>query len=131
MGHEVVSLFTVRSYEADSYSHLNNGVYANWCEQGRLDFLLSLGFSYDGFAAREQRIVVARTEIDFRAALHIGDDVELTTTIEAFGRTSCRFRQHMRRNGTTVCEALTVMVFTGSQGTIPVPEDFRAAVDAA
>lgn len=135
--HVVVSPFRVRSYEADSYSHLNNGVYASWCEQGRLDHLQSLGFSYDGFAAREQWMVVARTELDFRTPLHVGDAVELTTRVERLGRTSCRFRQVMRRApgtegaGEVACEALTVMVFTGPSGPIPVPEDFRRAIEGA
>ncbi len=132
MPHVHTSRFEARSYEVDSYRHLNNGVYANWFEQGRLDYLKSLGFSYDGFADRRQWIVVARTEIDFRAPLHGSDTVELDTQVVALGRSSVRFRQVMRRtNGAAgpAAEAHTVMVFSGADGlSLPIPDDFRAAV---
>ena len=73
MVHRHTFRFAARSYEMDSYRHLNNGVYLGWFEQARLEYLQSLGFSYDGFADREQWIVVARTEVDFRVPLHLGD----------------------------------------------------------
>ena len=126
--------FSVRSYELDSYRHLNNGVYVSWLEQGRLLYLQSLGFSYDGFADRREWIVVARTEVDFRLALVLGDEVELETWVCGLGRSSLRFRHAMRRldagrPGALACEALTVMVFSGEGGrSIPIPGDFRAAV---
>jgi acyl-CoA thioester hydrolase len=133
MVHRHTSRFSARSYELDSYRHLNNGVYLGWFEQARLEYLQSLGFSYDGFADREQWIVVARTEVDFRVPLHLGDAVGIETVVEALGRSSVRFRQRMRRDAAATpalaAEALTVMVFSGPDGrSIPVPDDFRAAV---
>ncbi|RKY17271.1 MAG: hypothetical protein DRQ55_16205 [Planctomycetota bacterium] len=133
--HQVISRFSVRSYETDSYRHLNNGVYLSWLEHGRLEYLQSLGFSYDGLFARDQGIVVARTEVDFRAPLQMNDTVELTSCIEGFGRTSCRFRQVMRlapehpQAGRVACEGLTIMVFAGPDGPVPVPDDVRRAVE--
>jgi len=135
MPHRHLSRFEARSYEIDSYRHLNNGVYLAWLEHARLQFLQSLGFSYDLFADRQQWIVVARTELDFRTPLHVGDAVEITTEVVALGRSSVRFRQAMRlvRDGAPLevpaCEALTIMVFSGGSGrSIPIPDDFRAAV---
>ena len=135
MPHVHVSRFEARSYEIDSYRHLNNGVYLAWFEHARLQFLQSLGFSYDLFADRKQWIVVARTEVDFREALHSGNVIDLSTEVITLGRSSVRFRQAMRRlrdgapQEPSVCEALTVMVFTGESGrSIPIPEDFRGAL---
>jgi YbgC/YbaW family acyl-CoA thioester hydrolase len=138
--HETSSSFQVRSYEIDSYAHLNNGIYISWFEQGRLDYLESLGFSYDDFADRREWFVVRRTEVDFRRPLGVGDLVSLSTRIEKLGRSSVRFAQVMRSGkqpGTAgadaaslVCEAHTVMVFSGEGGgSIPIPDDFRAAVE--
>ncbi len=133
--YRVTSSFTVRSYETDSYAHLNNGVYVNWFEHGRLDYLRALGFSYDGFAARSEWFVVARTEIDFRRALDEGDASVMTTWIEGFGRTSVRFRQRLELQseggGIVSAEAATVMAFRANDGATPVPDDFRSAVEAA
>jgi acyl-CoA thioester hydrolase len=129
MVHRHTSRFSARSYEMDSYRHLNNGVYLGWFEQARLEYLQSLGFSYDGFADREQWIVVARTEVDFRVPLHLGDVVGIETVVEALGRSSVRFRQRLRRDDAVAAEAFTVMVFSGPDGrSVPVPDDFRAAV---
>jgi YbgC/YbaW family acyl-CoA thioester hydrolase len=144
MGHRTVSRFNVRSYEVDSYRHLNNGVYVSWFEQGRLEFLASLGFSYDGFADRREWFVVARTEVDFRRPLTVADEVRLSSEVEAFGRSSVRWRQVMRQvlagdaggaaadadDDPVAAEAVTVMVFHGEDGrSIPIPADFRAAVE--
>ena len=134
MPHVHTSRFEARSYEIDSYRHLNNGVYLAWFEHARLQYLQSLGFSYDLFADRRQWIVVARTEVDFRQALHAGDVVELSTEVMALGRSSVRFRQQMRRlqegrpADPPACEAQTVMVFSADGRSIPIPDDFRAAV---
>jgi len=135
VSHAHVSRFRARSYELDSYRHLNNGVYVNWFEQARFEWLQSLGFSYDSFADRQEWIVVARTEVDFRAPLRQDDEVALETHVARFGRTSVTFRQRMRRvvdgqpTQALVCEALTIMVFTGpGGGSIPIPNDFREAV---
>lgn len=133
--HSVVTRFTVRSYETDSYAHLNNGVYVSWFEHGRLEYLRSLGFSYDGFAERREWFVVARTEVDFRRPLFVAERTAMTTSIEAFGNTSVRFRQRLvvetDDGEQPAAEALTIMAFRGEAGSTPVPADFRAAVDAA
>lgn len=137
---EIHSDFSVRSYEVDSYAHLNNSVYVSWFEQGRLLWLRSRGFTYDSLAARKQWMVVARTEVNFRRPLVEGDRVDLTTRIVSLGRSSVNWLQVMRRMDThsevaaieapVVTEASTVMVFSGQDGSsIPIPEDFRAVVE--
>jgi YbgC/YbaW family acyl-CoA thioester hydrolase len=128
MPHLHVSRFTSRSYELDSYRHLNNGVYLGWFEQSRLEWLQSLGFSYDGFADRHQWFVVARTEVDFRRPVHLGDSVTVESALTGYGRSSVRFRQRMTRGDELCAEAVTVMVFSGDGGgSVPIPADFRAA----
>lgn len=134
MAHSVCSQLAVRSYEVDSYGHLNNGVYINWFEQGRQEWLQSLGYTYDSLAEREQWFVVGRTEVDFRRPLKGGEEVALTTELVALGRSSVRYRQTMHAIGADgtpgplAAEALTVMVFSGvGGGSIPIPDDFRQA----
>jgi len=134
----VTSRFKVRSYEIDSYSHLNNGVYVSWLEQGRLEYLQAHDFSYDDFARRGEWFVVRRTEIDFRSPLHVDERVVLRTAVVGMHGTSVRFRQIMRRidadggeAGPAACEALTIMVFTDGRGATPIPDDVRAGLEVA
>jgi len=139
MTHVTRSRFAVRSYEVDSYAHLNNGVYVSWFEHARLEWLLSLGYSYDGFAERQQWFVVARIEVDFRAPLLSGEQVVVSTRVTDLGRSSVRFAQSMQRcerqdaePGQMVCEARTVMVFSGvGGGSIPIPPDVRTRFEGA
>lgn len=138
MTHRIASAFTVRSYEADPYGHLNNGVYVSWFEQGRLDYLMSLGFSYDVFAERREWFVVARVEIDYKLPLHVGDRVVVTTEVTGFGTSSVRLGQTMHLaaadgsadSSRVASQATVVMVFTDNVTSIPIPADFRAAVAA-
>jgi len=141
--HAVRSVFSVRSYEIDSYAHLNNGVYIAWFEHGRQMWLKTKGYTYDSLAARKQWFVVARTEVDFRQPLSEGQTSELTTSIESLGRSSVRWNQTLRllpegpdsadpspTDKPLVAEAVTIMVFSGEGGgSIPIPSDFRAAVE--
>ena len=41
----------VRTYELDSYNHVNNAVYLNYLEHARMDFLKAIGFDYKGLFA--------------------------------------------------------------------------------
>ncbi len=142
--HDVRSVFSVRSYEIDSYAHVNNGVYIAWFEHGRQLWLKTKGYTYDSLAARKQWFVVARTEVDFRQPLSEGQTAELTTAIESLGRSSVRWKQTLRLapevaenaeptlspDRVVVAEAVTVMVFSGEGGgSIPIPGDFRAAIE--
>ena len=36
----------VRTYECDGYNHVNNAVYLNYLETGRMDYLMQIGFKY-------------------------------------------------------------------------------------
>ncbi|HOD15693.1 MAG TPA: acyl-CoA thioesterase [Spirochaetota bacterium] len=54
---------TVRGYEIDSFGHVNNAVYLNYCEQARWEILRSLDL-FDYF--RRNRLILVVTEADIR-----------------------------------------------------------------
>ena len=57
---------TVRTYECDSYGHVNNANYLNYLEYGRQEFLKDVGFDYHASLAAGYGIYVARIEIDYK-----------------------------------------------------------------
>ncbi|HPX14738.1 MAG TPA: thioesterase, partial [Treponemataceae bacterium] len=40
----------VRSYELDAYNHVNNAVYLQYLEYGRMEFLKAVHFDYEGLS---------------------------------------------------------------------------------
>jgi thioesterase-3 len=65
----------VRSYECDSYGHVNNAVYLNYLEFGRMEALWQLGFTLDSMKKYGYLVVVRRIEVDYLNPLFIGDEI--------------------------------------------------------
>ena len=69
--------FKVRSYECDSYGHVNNAVYLNYLEYARMSALIEKGFSFDIMKKNGYLAIVRHIEIDFKYPLLMGEeDVE-------------------------------------------------------
>ena len=64
----------VRLRDIDAFGHVNNAVYSTYLEQARLDALGQLG-----------SVILARVEIDFRAEIRLGDEVEVHSRCSRIG----------------------------------------------
>ena len=58
---------TVQSYECDANGHVNNAVYLNYLESGRVAFLKAAGLSYRELRDQGFGLVVVRICIDYRS----------------------------------------------------------------
>lgn len=117
-----------RSYELDSYGHLNNAVYVNWLEHGRLCFLRDRGMTYDSLPRDEGVfVVVVRQEIDYRAQVRLGDRLRLSSRIVRFGTSSFAFEQSLAfPDGRAACAAVVTMVCVDASGRpVPMPPALR------
>lgn len=65
--------FKVRDYECDLQGIVNNGVYMNYLEHTRHEFLLSCGLDFAELARQKINLVVVRAELDFKRSLQSGD----------------------------------------------------------
>ena len=117
-----------RSYELDPYGHLNNSVYVNWLEHGRLCFLRDRGESYMSVPEKfGVHIVVVRQEIDYRIQVQLGACLEVATRIERIGGSSFRFHQEIRfPDGQVAAEGKVTMVCVADGAAVPMPDDLRA-----
>ena len=61
---------TVRFRDVDSLGHVNNAVFLTYLEEARIAYLLPFG-------AEAANMILARVEIDFRAPLRMGDEIEI------------------------------------------------------
>lgn len=89
----------VRFRDVDSFGHVNNAVYSTYLEQARLDALGGLG-----------SVILARVEIDFRAEVNVGEDVEVRSRCTRIGTKSVELEHEILANGRLAAEAKSVLV---------------------
>ena len=89
----------VRFRDCDAMGHVNNAVYSTYLEEARIGVL---GDLID--------FILARVEIDFRAELRNGEDVEVRTRCARVGTKSFDLEHVVRADGGVVAEAKSVLV---------------------
>ncbi|UCE87466.1 MAG: acyl-CoA thioesterase [Deltaproteobacteria bacterium] len=122
-----------RSYELDPYGHLNNAVYVNWFEHGRLAYLRDRGETYTSVPERfGVHVVVVHQELSYKAQVELGDRLRVESRITRFGRTSFVFAQAIRYpDGRLAAEGTVTMVCVGPEGAaVPIPPGLRALLES-
>ncbi len=61
---------------------VNNGVYQNYLEHARHEFLLEAGVNFAELAKKGINLVVVRAEVDYKTPLQSGDTYWIGTNIE-------------------------------------------------
>ena len=124
-GFEFVHRETVRFRDVDSMGHVNNAVFLTYLEEARIAFLLPLG-------AEVSSMILARVEIDFRAPLRMGDEVEIGVRPANVGTKSFELEYEVRARDLVAAEAKTVIVsFDYETGrSVEVPQTWREALAA-
>lgn len=120
--------FRVRSYEMDSFGHVNNAVYLNYLEAARGEYLRQEGLSYDLFREWKAFPVVRRASIEFLSPLKVYDEITVRGTFEPLRRTGFRAHQVIVRteDKVIVFNAALELVFTDAMGRpMAVPDVFR------
>jgi acyl-CoA thioester hydrolase len=124
-GFDFVHRETVRFRDVDSMGHVNNAVFLTYLEEARIAFLLPLG-------AEVSSMILARVEIDFRAPLRMGDEVEIGVRPANVGTKSFELEYEVRSRDLVAAEAKTVIVsFDYEAGrSVEVPQAWREALAA-
>jgi acyl-CoA thioester hydrolase len=119
----------VRFRDLDPMGHVNNAVFLTYVESARVEFLKQLGVAP---TLEELGIIVARVEIDFRAPVRFGDEVEVTAWVSRFGGKSFDLVHELRVDGSIVAEAKTVLVTYdySKREPVPIPDAWREKLAA-
>ncbi len=107
----------VRYGDTDRQGHVNNAVFATFCESGRVALLHQDG---GRIAPVGTEFVIARLAIDFRAELHWPAEVAIGSRVQRFGRHSLTIGQGLFHGETCVATAESVVVLIGQQSRRPV-----------
>lgn len=95
--------FKVRTYECDSYGHVNNAVYLNYLEFGRMDYLQQCGFDYNGCVKAGFYLYVTHVDIFYKSSAYFGDELTIETEPVKLGAVSGTIHQIIRNQNGVVC----------------------------
>jgi acyl-CoA thioester hydrolase len=119
----------VRFRDLDALGHVNNAVYLTYIESARFAFLHHLGAVQ---TLADLSIIVARIEIDFRAPVGLGEEVEVSVHASRFGGKSFDLDYVLRVGETVVAEAKSVLVSYdyGKGEAVELPDEWREKLAA-
>jgi acyl-CoA thioester hydrolase len=119
----------VRFRDLDPMGHVNNAVFLTYIEQTRVAFLAKVGAAT---GLEDMKMIVARVEIDFKAPVRLGQEVEISLGASRFGSKSFDLDYVLRVDGKVVAEAKSVQVAYdyGRREPIPLPTEWREKLTA-
>ncbi|TAH55278.1 MAG: acyl-CoA thioesterase [Treponema sp.] len=94
---------SVRSYELDSYNHVNNAVYLNYLEYGRMEFLKAIGFDYEGLVNAGYYLYVTHIDIRYKASARLFDELSIEVESVKLGKVSGTFHQTISNQRGELC----------------------------
>ncbi|WP_415890079.1 acyl-CoA thioesterase [Neptuniibacter sp. SY11_33] len=89
--------FKVRDYECDLQGIVNNGVYFNYLEHARHEYLLDKGIDFAKLTEDKIHLVVVRSEMDYKNSLTSGDRFVVEVSVERVSKVKFGFRQRVVR----------------------------------
>jgi acyl-CoA thioester hydrolase len=124
-GFDFVHRERVRFRDVDAMGHVNNAVFLTYLEEARIAYLLR-------FKAGVEEMIMARVEVDFRAPLGPGDELEIGVRPFSVGTKSFQLEYVVRSGETVAAEAKTVIVSYDYESGRPVelPETWKEALAA-
>ncbi|MCQ2580541.1 MAG: acyl-CoA thioesterase [Treponemataceae bacterium] len=118
---------TVRSYECDSYSHVNNAVYLNYLEYARTEFMRDIGFDYNACVKAGFYLYVTHIDIYYKISAFLDDVLTIETEPLKTGAVSGTFKQTIKKQDGSVCAEAQVSwasVNAKTQRPSKIPEEF-------
>ena len=127
----LISRLRVRSCEVDSFGHVNNAVYLQYCEGARNDYMLQNGLTFADFRRWNAGPVLTRAELEFRAPAVTDDELLIRGRLVVEGRIRFRIDHEIVRVGDEkrVCVARLDFAFVDLSTGRPcrIPEVFQEA----
>jgi len=122
----------VRSYELDSFGHVNHAVYLNYFEYARFQALAEGGFPYADLEARGWGVYVVRVEVDYLREARMDQRLRVRTWVDGQKRSSLVLAQELVRDGdpsVVLARARVTAVWVGpDRRPLRVPDEVRSAL---
>ena len=90
--------FKVRDYECDIQGLVNNGVYQNYLEHARHEFLLASGINFAQLAKDNINLIVVKAELHYRFPLKSGETFWVGLNVRRSSKIRFEFIQDIYRH---------------------------------
>jgi acyl-CoA thioester hydrolase len=121
--------FRVRYYECDAYGHLNNAQYLRYMQETAFDASAEAGYDMERYDQIGHHWLIRNTEIEYLAALHYDDLINVKTWVADFRRSTSRRMYEFFRGEELVARAHTDWVFLDIASSRParIPDEMIRA----
>ncbi|SDQ36058.1 acyl-CoA thioester hydrolase [Halopelagius longus] len=118
----------VRFQDLDAVGHVNNAVYATYCEQARVDFFEDV----IGLRSTDLNIVLASLQLQYRKPIEGTGTVSVELDVPEVGNSSFTMAYELTYEGEVVAtgESVQVVVDPETRESVRVPDSWREAVGA-
>ncbi|MDR2864970.1 MAG: acyl-CoA thioesterase [Spirochaetaceae bacterium] len=117
--------FKVRSYECDSYHHVNNAVYLHYLEYARWEFLKDIGFDYNAMIKAGYAIYISHIDLRYKKSAFPDDELLIESKPIKKGAVSGVIEQKISRGNETIAEAKVSWAFVKANGQpTKIPKEF-------
>ena len=106
----------VRTYECDSYKHVNNANYLNYLEYARYEYLRDIGFDYEKAVDSGYGIYIAKIEIEYKKPAFTDDTLTIKSHPIKKGAVSGVIAQEIWRGEDLLITAKVTWAFVDSKG---------------
>jgi YbgC/YbaW family acyl-CoA thioester hydrolase len=107
---------TVRSYECDSYGHVNHATYLHYLEFARHEYLSDNGISMPDLRASGNALLVARIDIRYRRPAYADEKLSIRTRPLRKTRIGGVLDQAVLRSGDVIAQAEVTWVCVDARG---------------
>jgi acyl-CoA thioester hydrolase len=125
--------FYPRTYEIDTFGHVNNAIYANYLEEGATQASSAAGYDWDWYMRNRHIWVVRQQTIRYDHPAVYGEELEITTWVSDFSRVRSHREYVLKqvKTGTSILRARTAWVYVDMDTLAPkrIPEEFYTAFD--
>ena len=122
----------VRDYECDIQGIVNNGVYQNYLEHVRHEYLREIGVDFAGLAQQGINLVVVRAELDYKFPLTSGDRFSVGLNLVRESKVKFAFYQDIFRlpDGKPVLKGKIVGTALNERGRPAIPPALEVSLGA-
>lgn len=119
----------IRFNDIDGLGHINNAVYQEYFDLGRIQYLKQILGSQLG--VNDQNLVVVSYKTDFAKPLYLHDEITVFTRVYKLGEKSLRMMQWLVKKGEdmprVVCDAVMAGFMPSTERSMVLPKAWRCS----